>query len=763
MDYDHKLTIVLLLKGRIQFTQRWMSYAEKIQLPFKVLIADGSSDDKAKDLLSDKGVFPNVDYEYLRYPYDETLPHYYAKVVDVLSRVTTPYVALACNDDFYVISGIRKALAFLESNSDYVSARGEIYQCMIRPIGSDKDIQYVYGPLIVTNPPYFRAPSIIGNTPLLRVEQQLQYFCRSNFLDIQRISDVMERFKLIQKLDPRDLRFTDLMNDILTAAHGKIHRGVGLFMLYQSNAPENEGQKVLNEFPTCFDWMQTSWWHEDFKNMVEAVAKAIAKGPGMFFDEACRQFKKSFLVKFYGPRFLDDLKQPERLKKRKQTDMVVGYVKKTGFAYYFMRSIYSRICTLKDYTGLVFSGYFIEINKIRDFVSAPKCTLKNSSVDMANNGGRVMTILRGQAKRIGLIKSLSAQICLRQMLKHPRISNMVIYANSFCNAACKMCDVGVSSEDGMSRAIKGTPKYLPLPLLERVLDDEFVAGKRIYINFAMTEPLLTPDLPSMLSLCKQKGHTVKVTTNGLLLPKRAGDIVPYVDNVQVSIDGPKKIHDSIRGEGFFAAATEGIKVLRQMSDSVEIEVNYTISNLNYFCLLEFLNAIESLRVPIDILKFQCMDFISGSMINRHNSSIPSIQQTMSTCNDAVDVTKVDPEELYKQLKLIHKAGPSFIRKVVFKPPIKTPEELKQYFNPDGNILPQWNKCFGPWNAIAINTAGKVFWMSRCFNDYILGDVNYERLRDIFLGKRSAYFRALFLKHNFCFPACSRCCGVMPIE
>ena len=121
MDYDHKLTIVLLLKGRVQFTRRWMLYAERIRLPFKVLIADGSSDDKAKDLLSDKKAFPDVNYEYLRYPYDETLPHYYSKLVDVLSRVTTPYVALACNDDFYVISGIRKTLAFLENNSDYVS------------------------------------------------------------------------------------------------------------------------------------------------------------------------------------------------------------------------------------------------------------------------------------------------------------------------------------------------------------------------------------------------------------------------------------------------------------------------------------------------------------------------------------------------------------------------------------------------------------------------------------------------------------------
>ena len=345
-----------------------MLYAQKIRLSFKILIADGSSDDKAQDLLSDKSAFPNVNYEYLRYPYDETLAHYYSKVVDVLSHVTTPYVALACNDDFYVMSGIRKALAFLESNSDYVSARGKIYQCMIRPAGSDKDMQYVYGPLIVTNPPYFCRPSIVDEKPFCRVRRQLEHYC-TNFLDIQRTAYTYNRFKIIKKLNPKDLRFVDLLSDILTAADGKIYRGEGLFMLYQSNSFEKEGNRLLNEFPTYFDWMRTPWWHDDFKNLVEVVTNAIAKDCVISFDEASKQFKNFFFIKFYGPRIIYDLKQFDCSLTKQNTATCMENIKNTVYSHKLLRYTYRILCMLDDYRRILFSRYFRELKLIYDFIT----------------------------------------------------------------------------------------------------------------------------------------------------------------------------------------------------------------------------------------------------------------------------------------------------------------------------------------------------------------------------------------------------------
>lgn len=362
-----------------------------------------------------------------------------------------------------------------------------------------------------------------------------------------------------------------------------------------------------------------------------------------------------------------------------------------------------------------------------------------------------------------LYERLSRNSGIERMLRTPRISYLVLYANTFCNAHCKMCDVGIGSGEGIARPLVDAPKYLPIPLLEKILDDKLIAGRKLYVNFLMTEPLLAPELPKMLELCKQRGHTVKISTNGFLLAKRAEEISPYVDNVQVSLDGPEEIHDAIRGKGFFSAAIEGIKVLRDINDEVEIEINYTVSNLNYSCIFDFLKLIDSQGIRVNLLKIQLLDFVSESMQDLHNARFPDIPQTSSSLGGIIELSKVDTKELQRQLELVRNFKPAFIQRIAFKPPVQSADDLKAYFNSDGNPLPGCDKCFTPWQSLAINTDGKVFWHMRCFNDYILGDVSRESLRQIFYGEKAEYFRNRLRESDFCFPACSRCCGVMPTE
>lgn len=323
--------------------------------------------------------------------------------------------------------------------------------------------------------------------------------------------------------------------------------------------------------------------------------------------------------------------------------------------------------------------------------------------------------------------------------------------------------MGVGSGKGIARPLLGAPKYLPLPLLEKILDDKLIVDKKLYINFLMTEPLLAPELPKMLELCKQRGHTVKITTNGFLLARRAKEISPYVDNVQVSLDGPEEIHDAIRGKGFFSAAIEGIRVLRDINDGVEIEINYTVSNLNYFCISNFMQLIDSLGIWVNLLKIQLMDFVSESMRDRHNACFSDIPQNLSTLGGIIDLNKIDIKELQRQLDLVRNFKPDFIKRIAFKPPVQSADDLEAYFNPNGNLLPGCDKCFTPWQSLAINTDGKVFWHMRCFNDYILGDVSQESLGQIFYGEKAENFRMQLQDSGFCFPACTRCCGVMPME
>ena len=48
---------------------------------------------------------------------------------------------------------------------------------------------------------------------------------------------------------------------------------------------------------------------------------------------------------------------------------------------------------------------------------------------------------------------------------------------------------------------------------------------------------------------------------------------------------------------------------------------------------------------------------------------------------------------------------------------------------------------------------------RCFNDYVLGNINNNSLSEIW-KMRNFIFRKEFEKNDLCFPACTRCCGIM---
>jgi len=351
---------------------------------------------------------------------------------------------------------------------------------------------------------------------------------------------------------------------------------------------------------------------------------------------------------------------------------------------------------------------------------------------------------------------------LRHALLKPALTDLILYANSFCNASCQFCDVG-SSKQGIRRAIKDAPLYLDIDLLEKVLDDGLIYGNRLCVIFLMTEPLLAPKLPLMLEACKTRGHWTKVTTNGLLLRKRIGEIAASLDAIQVSIDGLEEAHDSIRGKGFFRAAIAGLKAARLAAPDLEIQVNYTITPRNHRALCEFLRFIDGLGLNIDLLKFQLMDFVSESMAARHNREYPWIAQTVSSINDNYRFSHDDIKDLCNEIEAARAFTALSIKRVAFKPPIASIEELKRYFDSEGEPISGADKCYAPWTQLAINTAGDVFWHMRCFNGYALGNARKSTLKEIFHGQKAEHFREELRRSGFAFPACTRCCSLMPMD
>ena len=116
------LTIVVLAHENQYYLPRSLEYLEYYK--YRTLVLDSSNSSYA-------GTIPaNVDYRHV--------PHqdYWQKIYEGVTSVRTKYTALLGVDDFFSHIGLTEACTFLDRNSDYVSAAGDLISVNIGEFGS---------------------------------------------------------------------------------------------------------------------------------------------------------------------------------------------------------------------------------------------------------------------------------------------------------------------------------------------------------------------------------------------------------------------------------------------------------------------------------------------------------------------------------------------------------------------------------------------------------------------------------------------------
>ncbi len=164
-----------------------------------------------------------------------------------------------------------------------------------------------------------------------------------------------------------------------------------------------------------------------------------------------------------------------------------------------------------------------------------------------------------------------------------------------CNLRCKHCYQTGRSVDEMS-----------LPELKEVIkeiSDTLNGWKDSYgidylpsFNVTGGEPFLRNDLSDILSEIGNHGFDIYLLTNGILIDERkAKDLFKLgVKAVQVSIEGPKEIHESIRGKGSYSASLKGVKNL--LDEGLKVSLNVTLSSINAGSFMDIVELASNLGV-----------------------------------------------------------------------------------------------------------------------------------------------------------------------
>lgn len=364
MSLDQRLTIILPLKDRVPFTLRWMHFVNDGFFPFKIIIADGGTDNSVGEILANKSNFPNVTYEYIRYPADENYTIYFKKISDALDLVETPYLLLADNDDFFSVEGIIKTIAFLEENPEYIASRGNYLGFSVKSQHADgnADNLELHGEINLIGLNYLSV-SLDEKSAAGRL---INYFSAwsPNWYNVYRTDIFRTCWNRMCNFNMKDIFFMEITLSALLVTKGKIFIGSYPYYYRQfggqgSTASQDAERNLGNDW---FDRMLIESWPQDYASFLKIVATSIVERDNISQEDANRIVHGAFRIL---------RKQPTIIANQYLTN---GEIKHSGVMW-IIRKIYRKCRGKARYWKAKLLGYKRKLeydnqptNRIREFL-----------------------------------------------------------------------------------------------------------------------------------------------------------------------------------------------------------------------------------------------------------------------------------------------------------------------------------------------------------------------------------------------------------
>jgi len=164
-----------------------------------------------------------------------------------------------------------------------------------------------------------------------------------------------------------------------------------------------------------------------------------------------------------------------------------------------------------------------------------------------------------------------------------------------CNLSCRHCyQEGLFSREMPLSGIRLVIREIGEMI--KAWADTYEISFSPSFNVTGGEPFLRKDLFEILETMGRKGFDLYLLSNGILIDRaKAGHLARLpVKGVQISLEGPEGIHESIRGRGSFSASLKGISHL--IAEGINVTINMTLSELNAGTLSEMVALTKSLGV-----------------------------------------------------------------------------------------------------------------------------------------------------------------------
>ncbi|MCM8832017.1 MAG: radical SAM protein [Candidatus Omnitrophica bacterium] len=228
-----------------------------------------------------------------------------------------------------------------------------------------------------------------------------------------------------------------------------------------------------------------------------------------------------------------------------------------------------------------------------------------------------------------------------------------------------------------------------------------------------------------------------------------------LDELNVSLDGDRELHDSIRGmPGLFDKIARGLIKLKQIKQKNKLKkpllnIQTTISKYNYLELEKLIGVAEDFGASS--LTFHNLIFVSEANIERQKEIDKILNNSSSDWEGFLFLPNIDVDILYKKIKKILSKHYNF--SVDFYPNFSYKELKEYYLNP--NYIPKQYSfcCLSPWTVAYVFPDGSI---KPCLNfSYSFGNIKNKSFSKIWNSQTAKFFRKV-LHENKAFPICVRC-------
>ena len=305
--------------------------------------------------------------------------------------------------------------------------------------------------------------------------------------------------------------------------------------------------------------------------------------------------------------------------------------------------------------------------------------------------------------------------------------------HSRCNCRCVMCDIWKGNND---------VRQINEPDVEKLINS-FIKLNTKLVVMSGGEALMHPNFFKLCDIIKSQKINICILSTGLLLKKYASEVIAKTDEVIVSLDGSREVHDKIRNiPNAFDKLKEGVQELKKLNKNYKVTARCVVQRDNFRDLSNIVNSAH--EIGLDQISFLAAD-VSTDAFNR-----PELwgEEKIGEVKISREELKIFKDEIELLIKSHHI---DFENKFI----AESPEKIRSFYNYYAafhglNEFPQIS-CNAPWVSAVIEPDGVV---RPCFFHNKVGNLNEEDLNAIVNSEKSISFRKnLDVKTN---PICKKC-------